>query len=112
MRSCSAPMSVASVGWYPTADGIRPSSAETSEPAWVKRKMLSTKNSTSCPWSRKCSDREARERDPHARAGRLVHLSEHQRAFRFHALIGIVGIGVDLRFDELVIEIVALAGAF
>ena len=28
---------------------MRPSSADTSEPAWVKRKMLSTKNSTSCP---------------------------------------------------------------
>ena len=27
---------------------MRPSSADTSEPAWVKRKMLSTKNSTSC----------------------------------------------------------------
>jgi hypothetical protein len=28
---------------------MRPSSADTSEPAWVKRKILSTKNSTSCP---------------------------------------------------------------
>jgi hypothetical protein len=28
---------------------MRPSSADTSEPAWVKRKMLSTKNSTSWP---------------------------------------------------------------
>jgi F0F1-type ATP synthase beta subunit len=32
-------MSVAKVGWYPTADGIRPKRADTSEPAWVKRKI-------------------------------------------------------------------------
>ena len=32
MRSCMPPMSVASVGWYPTAEGIRPSRADTSEP--------------------------------------------------------------------------------
>ena len=31
IRSCSSPRSVASVGWYPTAEGIRPSSADTSE---------------------------------------------------------------------------------
>jgi hypothetical protein len=44
-------------------------SAETSEPAWVKRKILSTKNSTSMPWSRKYSatvkpDRLTRARAP------------------------------------------------
>ena len=33
--SCIVPMSVARVGWYPTADGIRPSKADTSEPACV-----------------------------------------------------------------------------
>src|SRR5690606_6315391 len=49
IRSCIAPISVANVGWYPTADGIRPNNAETSEPACVKRKMLSTKKSTSFP---------------------------------------------------------------
>lgn len=27
--SCIVPMSVARVGWYPTADGIRPSKADT-----------------------------------------------------------------------------------
>ena len=47
MRSCSSPISSASVGWYPTADGMRPSKVETSEPAWTKRKMLSMNNSTS-----------------------------------------------------------------
>ena len=34
-------MSRASVGWYPTADGIRPSKADTSDPAWVKLKHIS-----------------------------------------------------------------------
>ena len=35
---------------------MRPRSADTSEPAWVKRKMLSMKSSVSAPvWSRKYS---------------------------------------------------------
>lgn len=33
--SCMLPMSVARVGWYPTADGMRPKRADTSEPACV-----------------------------------------------------------------------------
>ena len=45
--SCICPISVASVGWYPTAEGIRPSNAETSDPAWVKRNILSMKKSMS-----------------------------------------------------------------
>src|SRR5450756_3211551 len=55
MRSCNSPISVARLGWYPTAEGIRPSNAETSEPAWVKRKMLSINRRTSWPSSRKYS---------------------------------------------------------
>ena len=47
--SCRSPISVARVGWYPTAEGMRPRRADTSEPACVKRKMLSTKRSTSWP---------------------------------------------------------------
>ena len=47
--SCIAPISVAKVGWYPTADGILPSKAETSDPAWVNLNILSTKNKTSFP---------------------------------------------------------------
>ena len=48
---------------------MRPSSAETSEPAWTKRKMLSMKSRTSWPWSRKYSaivrpDRPTRRRAP------------------------------------------------
>ena len=56
-------------------------------------------------------DGEARQRDAHARARRLVHLAEHQRAFRLHALVGVMRIGVDLGLDELVIEVVAFARA-
>ncbi len=56
MRSCMVPISWASVGWYPTAEGMRPRSADTSLPACVKRNTLSMKNSTSWPsLSRKCS---------------------------------------------------------
>ena len=47
MRSCIAPISLASVGWYPTAEDIRPNSADTSEPACVKRNILSIKNNMS-----------------------------------------------------------------
>src|SRR3989344_7905653 len=47
MRSCKAPISDASVGWYPTADGKRPSKVETSEPACEKRKILSINKSIS-----------------------------------------------------------------
>src|ERR1700745_2333004 len=47
---------------------MRPSSAETSEPACVKRKMLSTKNSTSWPWPRKYSATVRPERPTRGRA--------------------------------------------
>src|ERR1700723_271925 len=49
IRSCSWPISSARVGWYPTAEGIRPSSVDTSDPAWVNRKMLSMNSRTSWP---------------------------------------------------------------
>ena len=81
---------------------MRPSSAETSEPAWVKRKMLSMKSSTSCPSSsRKYSAavtpvRATRRREP----GRLRHLPEDER-----------GLLDDARLLHLVVEVVALAGA-
>src|SRR4028119_1298446 len=68
MRSCSWPISDSSVGWYPTCDGMRPRSAETSEPACTKRKMLSMKRSTSWPSSsRKYSAIVSPERAPRAR---------------------------------------------
>src|SRR6478752_5716852 len=112
MRSCRLPMSVASVGWYPTADGMRPSSAETSEPAWVKRKMLSTKNSTSWPWSRKCSATVRPERPTRARPRRLVHLPVHQRALRARGrAVVLLRVLVHAGLDHFMIKIVALARA-
>ena len=56
-------------------------------------------------------DGETGERDAHARARRLVHLAEDEGAFRLHGRVGIVRIGVDVGLDELVIEVVAFAGA-
>src|ERR1700756_3924631 len=60
---------------------MRPSSADTSEPACVKRKMLSTKNSTSWPWSRKYSATVRPDRPTRARApgGSFIwpHTGEH-----------------------------------
>ena len=70
IRSWRSPISPARLGWYPTAEGIRPSNVETSEPAWVNRKMLSTNSSTSlCSTSRKYSaivsaDSATRSRTP------------------------------------------------
>src|SRR5262249_19579082 len=91
---------------------MRPSSAETSEPAWVKRKMLSTKNSTSWPWSRKYSATVRPDSPTRARARRLVHLAVHQRAFRaLRRAVVLLRVDVDLRLDHLVVEIVALARA-
>lgn len=40
MRSCRPPRSVARVGWYPTAEGIRPSRADTSELACTNSAWL------------------------------------------------------------------------
>ncbi len=59
---------------------MRPSSVDTSEPAWTKRKMLSMNSSTS--WfftSRKYSAMvSADSADAQAHARRLVHLAEDQ----------------------------------
>ena len=52
-------------------------------------------------------DGEARERDAGARARRLVHLAEHQRAARLAAAASLV----HARLDHLVIEVVAFARA-
>src|SRR5213080_4379261 len=86
---------------------MRPNSADTSEPACVKRKMLSTKNSTSWPSSsRKYSARVRPDRPTRARARGLVHLAIDERR------LGARPVDVDdARFHHLVVEIVALAGA-
>ncbi len=64
---------------------MRPRSADTSEPAWVKRKMLSMKRSTSRPSSsRKYSAMvSAESADAGAGAGRLVHLAVDEHAWLF-----------------------------
>src|SRR5207244_669700 len=90
---------------------MRPSRVDTSEPACVKRKMLSTKKSTSWPWSRKYSATVRPESPTRARAGRLVHLAVDERAFRAFGRT-FLRILVHARFDHLVIQIVAFARAF
>lgn len=50
IRYYKIPKSVARVGWYPTAEGIRPSNADNSEHAWVNLKILSIINKTSFPY--------------------------------------------------------------
>ena len=52
-------------------------------------------------------DGEARQRDAHARARRLVHLAIDQRAFGAFA----AALLVDAALDHFVIEVVAFAGA-
>ena len=80
---------------------MRPSSAETSEPACTKRKMLSMNSSTSWPClAEVLRHRQAGQRDAHARAGRLVHLAEDE-----HRLVD------DARLLHLEPEVVALARA-
>ena len=70
--------------------------------------MLSTKNSTSWPWSRKCSA-TVRPGQSNAGAGarRLVHLAVHQGSLGAFAAAMLV----DARFDHFVVEVVAFAGA-
>ncbi len=76
--------------------------------------MLSTKNSTSWP---SCVAEifglgEAGQSDAGAGSRRLVHLAEHQRdlgAFGRRVAVGVLG--DDAGVEELVIEVVALAGA-
>ena len=71
--------------------------------------MLSTKKSTSWPWSRKYSATvEAREADAGAGARRFVHLAEHQRAFGAVDRT-VLRVLVDAGFDHFVIEVVAFA---
>ena len=81
---------------------MRPSSAETSEPAWTKRKMLSMKSSTSWPPSSRKYSAMVRPDRPTRRRGarRLVHLAEHER-----------GLVDDARLFHLEPEVVALARA-
>ena len=90
---------------------MRPSSADTSEPACVKRKMLSTKNSTSWPWSRKYSATVRPVRPTRARAPGGSFIWPNTSAHFEPAVVAVVllRVLVDARLDELVIEVVALA---
>ena len=101
IRSCSTPISVASVGWYPTADGIRPRRADTSEPACVKRKMLSTNNQDVAAFfitevfrHRQCSQSNAG-----TSARRLIHLAKHKSRLVDHT-----------GFGHLEVQVIALTG--
>ena len=91
---------------------MRPSSADTSEPAWVKRKMLSTKNSTSWPWSRKYSATVRPDRPTRARApgGSFIwpKTSAHLEPAVEPLFLGSL---LTPELDHLVIEVVALARA-
>ena len=74
----------------------------------MKRKMLSTKSSTSWPSlvAEVLGDGERRERDAGAGARRLVHLAEDQRGLRED------GLAVEqLGLRHLEEEVVAFAGA-
>ena len=89
---------------------MRPSSADTSEPAWVKRKMLSTKNSTSCPLvAEVLGHGQAGQADAGAGARRLVHLAVDERAFGA-CRAAIAGLD-DAGLDHFVVEVVAFARA-
>ena len=91
---------------------MRPSSADTSEPACVKRKMLSTKKSTSWPWSRKYSAtvRPARPTRARAPGGSFIwpKTSAHFEPAVEPCLVRVL---VHAGLDHLVIEVVALARA-
>ena len=88
---------------------MRPSSAETSEPACVKRKMLSMNSSTSCAFlvAEVLGHGQAGQADAQARAGRLVHLAEDQRRLGLLPVLGIDDAGL----LHLQPQVVALAGA-
>ena len=88
---------------------MRPSSADTSEPACVKRKMLSMNSSVSAPVSsRKYSAIvSARQGDAETRARRLVHLAEDHDGLVDDVLAGVADLGF-LHFQP---QVGAFAGA-
>ena len=88
---------------------MRPSSADTSEPACVKRKMLSMKSSTSLPFviAEVFGDRQRRQADAQARSGRLGHLSVDQRRARLRQILRVD----DARLLHFEPEVVAFARA-
>ena len=101
IRSCSSPISSARVGWYPTAEGMRPRRVETSEPAWTKRKMLSMNKQHVLVLHvpEVLGHRQRRERHAKAHARRLVHLAVDEG-----------GLGDDAGLLHLEPEVGALTG--
>ena len=81
---------------------MRPSSADTSEPAWVKPENVvdEEQHVLALLVAEVLGHGDAGQADAQPRAGRLVHLAEHHH-----------GLGDDARLGHLAVEIVALAGA-
>ena len=88
---------------------MRPSSADTSEPACVKRKMLSTNSSTSLFFgvAEVLGHRQRRQRHAQTRARRLGHLAVDQRRARLRRIVRVD----DAALLELEPEVVAFARA-
>lgn len=122
IRSCICPMSVESVGWYPTADGIRPRRADTSDPAAGaherehrrardgrsrKRTLGEAENVVdeeehvlSLVVTEVLGDGETRERNTGTGTRGLVHLSEDEGRLGL-----VVGELDDSGLDHLVVEV-------
>ena len=114
IRSCICPMSVAKVGWYPTAEGIRPSKADTSEPNTVR-----SKRSTGLGKSKDVVDeeqdvlsllvpeilgnRQAGQRDSGACTRRLIHLAKDESSLAVAVDID------DTRCLHLVVQVIAFS---
>ena len=92
---------MARFGWYPTADGMRPSSAETSGPGLGEAEDVVDEEQHVAPLvAEVLGHRQGGEADAQARARRLVHLAEDH-----HGLVD------DARLGHLVEQVVALARA-
>ena len=103
IRSWSPPVSGGSVRLRSrTALGVRPSSADTSEPASDEPGDLvdEQEDVTVLLVAEILGHGQAGQADPLARTGRLVHLAEHER-----------GLGDDARLGHLGDQVVALAAA-
>jgi hypothetical protein len=89
---------------------MRPSNAETSLPAWEKRKMLSMNSSVSVPVrvAEVLGHRQGRQGDAQTGARRFVHLAEHHAGLLDHAAAGVADLGF-LHFQP---EVVPFAGPF
>ncbi len=92
---------------------MRPRSADISEPALGKpENIVDEEQHVLALIAEIFRNGEAGERDTGAGARRLAHLAVDQRAFRARGrTVVLVRIDIDLRFDHLVIKVIALARA-